>query len=196
MLIRRQVLEAIAAGEITQVFRRWKRPTVKTGGTLRTAVGVLAIDEVTRIARDDLDDAQAHAAGYESCRHLLADLDRRRTGDLYRIRLRLLGDDPRHALAERNDLDESDRAEIEGRLKRLDRASRRGSWTQAVLRAIAERPATRAADLAAAGGWEKAWFKRRVRSLKGLGLTESLGVGYRLSPRGRAFLRLSGFEIQ
>ena len=31
-------------------------------------------------------------------------------------------------------------------------------------------------------------FKRRVRQLKELGLTESLEVGYRLSPRGRAVL--------
>jgi hypothetical protein len=29
-------------------------------------------------------------------------------------------------------------------------------------------------------------FKRLVRKLKELGLTESLTVGYRLSPRGRA----------
>lgn len=31
-------------------------------------------------------------------------------------------------------------------------------------------------------------FKPRVRRLKALGLTESLDVGYRLSPRGQAFL--------
>jgi hypothetical protein len=31
-------------------------------------------------------------------------------------------------------------------------------------------------------------FKQRVRRLKALGLTESLQVGYRLSPRGMAFL--------
>jgi hypothetical protein len=36
-------------------------------------------------------------------------------------------------------------------------------------------------------------FKRRVRQLKELGLTESLEVGYRLSPRGRTVLaRLVG----
>ncbi len=35
---------------------------------------------------------------------------------------------------------------------------------------------------------ETAWFKTNVRKLKALGLTESLEVGYRLSPRGRAFL--------
>jgi ribosomal protein S19E (S16A) len=36
---------------------------------------------------------------------------------------------------------------------------------------------------------EKLRFKARVRQLKELGLTESLEVGYRLSPRGRALLR-------
>ena len=35
-------------------------------------------------------------------------------------------------------------------------------------------------------------FKRRVRRLKELGLTESLEVGYRLSPRGRAVLEWIG----
>jgi ribosomal protein S19E (S16A) len=37
-------------------------------------------------------------------------------------------------------------------------------------------------------GADTAPFKRRVRQLKELGLTESLEVGYRLSPRGRAVL--------
>ena len=35
---------------------------------------------------------------------------------------------------------------------------------------------------------EKAVFKSRVRKLKALALTESLEVGYRLSPRGEAVL--------
>jgi biotin operon repressor len=51
----------------------------------------------------------------------------------------------------------------------------------------------RAADLAAGLGRERAAFKADVRKLKELGLTESLEVGYRLSPRGRALLgRLGG----
>jgi hypothetical protein len=57
-----------------------------------------------------------------------------------------------------------------------------------VLRLIADRPGTRAADLAAELGREKLPFKAEVRKLKELGLTESLQVGYRLSPRGRAYL--------
>ena len=47
----------------------------------------------------------------------------------------------------------------------------------------------RAEDLAASVGREKPPFKLDVRKLKNLGLTESLPVGYRLSPRGRSYLR-------
>ena len=46
----------------------------------------------------------------------------------------------------------------------------------------------RAGDLAEALGRDRASFKLDVRKLKELGLTESLEVGYRLSPRGRAVL--------
>jgi hypothetical protein len=53
---------------------------------------------------------------------------------------------------------------------------------------IAEHPGTRAPDLAASVGRETQPFKTDVRKLKELGLTESLRVGYRLSPRGRAYL--------
>ena len=37
-------------------------------------------------------------------------------------------------------------------------------------------------------GQERLVFKQNVRKLKTLGLTESLEVGYRLSPRGMALL--------
>ena len=57
-----------------------------------------------------------------------------------------------------------------------------------MLRLIAERPAVRAGDLAESLGRERLAFKADVRKLKALGLTESLGVGYRLSPRGEAWL--------
>jgi hypothetical protein len=43
------------------------------------------------------------------------------------------------------------------------------------------------------GHWSPVLFKADVRKLKELGLTESLEVGYRLSPRGRAVL---GFILQ
>ena len=59
---------------------------------------------------------------------------------------------------------------------------------RATLAMIATRPGVRAADLAASVGRERLAFKADVRKLKALGLTLSLEVGYRLSPRGRAYL--------
>ena len=56
---------------------------------------------------------------------------------------------------------------------------------------IARRPATLAAELASDIGMEKPRFKTNVRKLKGLGLTQSLKVGYRLSPRGEEVLAAS-----
>ena len=57
-----------------------------------------------------------------------------------------------------------------------------------MLRLIGDRPGVRAGDLAAELGRERLAFKADVRKLKALGLTESLEIGYRLSPRGRAWL--------
>jgi Mn-dependent DtxR family transcriptional regulator len=70
----------------------------------------------------------------------------------------------------------------------MDRTSAIGPWTRSTLDLIAERPETRAGDLAEQLGQERLPFKANVRKLKALGLTESLEVGYRLSPRGRAYL--------
>jgi hypothetical protein len=47
----------------------------------------------------------------------------------------------------------------------------------------------RAGDLCRVAGQEILTFKTNVRKLKALGLTESLEVGYRLSPRGTAWLK-------
>ena len=58
-----------------------------------------------------------------------------------------------------------------------------------MLALIADHPGRRAGDLAASLGRDIPSFKRDVRKLKELGLTLSLEVGYRLSPRGEAYLR-------
>jgi hypothetical protein len=97
--------------------------------------------------------------------------------------------DPRDVLAATDDLSAEDVAELDRRLARLDRASSHGPWTRATLELIEARPAVRAGDLAESVGRERAPFKLDVRKLKALGLTISLDVGYRLSPRGSAYLR-------
>jgi hypothetical protein len=188
VLLSRPVLDRIAAGDVDLAFRRWRRPTVKAGGRLRTAVGELAIDRVDTVDAENITAAEARRAGYDSAAALRADLDRRADGDVYRVQLHLAGPDTRVALRARDQLDADERAQIDRRLARLDRASRHGPWTRTVLELIAARPAVRAPDLAASLGRETAPFKNDVRKLKELGLTESLQVGYRLSPRGHAYL--------
>ncbi len=53
---------------------------------------------------------------------------------------------------------------------------------------IADHEGLAAREIAAALAIEKAVLKPNIRKLKDLGLTESLAVGYRLSPRGAAIL--------
>jgi hypothetical protein len=187
MLIKRAQLDAIVRGEIGLAFRRWQRATVKTGGTLKTAVGVLAIGAVKQVTMTSITAADARRAGFEDRAALLAELKSRK-GSIYRIELRYLGDDPRIALRKQSRLAASERSEIQGKLDRYDQRSTLGPWTGRALKCITQNPAVLAGDLAEKLGYEKAWFKNNVRKLKALGLTESLEVGYRLSPRGRAFL--------
>ena len=188
MLFKRHVLDGLADGTITVAFRRWARPRVRAGGRLRTAVGVLAVDAVDEMDVDDITDEDARRAGFSSHSALVDDLAAQRDGRVYRVSLRVAGPDPRVELRGRDALTGEELAEVERRLARLDAASRHGDWTLAVLRLIRDRPEVRAGDLAAALGRERLAFKRDVRKLKELGLTESLEVGYRLSARGRAVL--------
>ena len=112
-------------------------------------------------------------------------------GDLYLVRFRRVDEpDPRSVLAADAALDDAGRTTLDARLARLDKASPRGPWTAETLALIAARPAVRAPDLAESLGRDTLSFKIDVRKLKALGLTESLLIGYRLSPRGRAYLRL------
>ncbi|CAM3392031.1 ASCH domain-containing protein [Kibdelosporangium persicum] len=184
MLIRADVLERIRAGEVTLAFRRWRRPTVRPGGTLRTAIGVLAIDSVEPIPLRRITAKDARLAGYKTLAELTSSLTGR-DGDVYKVSLRFAGDDPRVSLRESLPSPE-EIALIRAKLRRMDERSNHGPWTFTVLALIAERPGVRAPDLAASLGRDTLRFKADVRRLKELGLTESLEVGYRLSPRGRA----------
>jgi hypothetical protein len=187
VLFRGAELDAIRSGSIDLAFRRWRRPSVKPGTLLRTAIGIVEILEVAQIDPDAITDADARRAGAGSRKTVIAGLAAVLQGDVYRIVLRYAGADPRVAL---RSIFPSD-GEIESirvRLMRLDEASRHGPWTAAVLSLIAANDGVRAADLATQLGRETLPFKADVRKLKELGLTESLEVGYRLSPRGRTVL--------
>jgi len=64
MLIKREVLDAIQRGEIDLQFRRWSRPTVKPGGTLKTKVGLMQIGRVDEMRPEDVTEADARRAGF------------------------------------------------------------------------------------------------------------------------------------
>ena len=187
MLLKRETLRGIRDGSITMAFRRWKRPTVRTGGTLLTPIGQLAIESVDRVAADRITESEAVAAGFADVESLRSELMRRRDGQIYRVRFSLAGPDPRMALRETVPAP-GELEDVVRRLERIDVRSSSGAWTRDALEIIGHRPGVRAADLAAECGMEKDAFKARSRKLKGLGLTESLEVGYRLSPRGEAVL--------
>ena len=144
------------------------------------------MDEVALASISQVD---ARRAGYGSVEALGADLRGDADLPLYRLEFRRLDEpDPRETLAATAEISERDAADIARRLERLDKD---GAWTLATLRLIAERPGTRAADLATELGREKAWLKANIRKLKNLGLTISLETGYRISPRGAAYLQAS-----
>lgn len=185
MMIRPDTLAAIKAGDVDLAFRRWDRPRVLVGTRLRTRVGLLEVTSVDQVAPSRIPAAEARRAGASSLAELLRMLEARADRPVWRVGLRYAGADPREELrAAVPDAEEVDA--IRRRLDRLDAASSIGPWTRATLGVIDRSPTVRAPELAAELGRDTPSFKRDVRKLKELGLTESLDIGYRLSPRGAA----------
>ena len=183
MLFRHDILQGIAEGRVTLAFRRWRRAPPADGSSLRSPVGVLCLDRVAVVDEGDItpEDVRRTGMSVDELRTSIAG-----EGTLLRIELRVAGADPRIALRERL----PDRAELEATIARLagiDRACRM-PWTTGYLQLIADRPGIVSRALAPLVDVDVPLFKRRVRQLKDLGLTESLEVGYRLSPRGSAVL--------
>jgi hypothetical protein len=179
----------ISEGSITVTFRRWRRCQAVAGRRYRTPGGIIEVERVDVVATASITDRDARRSGYPDAAAVVADLRGDDSSPVYRIKFHTVDEpDPRAVLAETSDLTDADVTEIDRRLERLDRASAHGPWTRAVLECIAERPATRAPDLAESFGRETQPFKLDVRKLKNLGLTISLPKGYRLSPRGEAYL--------
>jgi hypothetical protein len=193
MLFLRAHLDGIAAGTVRLAFRRWTKPSTRSGGTLLTGIGRLRIGEVTVTTTAAITDADARRAGYSSRAELVAWLEADDAGQIYRIEIEDVEADPRIALRARPPTAD-ELADLTRRLDRLDKSSPHGPWTRQVLALIDTHPGVRAGDLAAQLGRERLPFKVDVRKLKNLGLTESLEVGYRLSPRGRAVLTAAQLE--
>jgi hypothetical protein len=203
MLLTKAVMDGIIAGNITLVFRRWQKPTVKAGGTLKNGWGQLAIGSVSIVDPATISAADARAAGWDTPAELVEDLFRERSAskssgrgarsggdrDVYRIEVSYLGIDTRVALRNDDNLSDEDLQRIVEQLDGFDRRSSFGPWTRSALTLIETWPGRRAPELAEMVHRETLSFKGDVRKLKTLGLTESLTVGYQLSPRGTKVLR-------
>jgi hypothetical protein len=180
---------SIADGSVTLIFRRWRRCQAVQGNVYRTAAGRLRVTAVSFVdpARVSADDARR--SGCTDRAELLAGLRGQPGWPVYRLSVCIApGPDERAELAAQDRLDPDAVAALTARLARLDRASSHGPWTTITLDLIAPRPGVRAGDLADSVRREIQLFKVDVRKLKNMGLTISREVGYRLSPRGIAYV--------
>jgi hypothetical protein len=190
VLFTKDAWPGLADGSITLTVRAWTKPQAKTGGHYRVAGMLLEATDVRQVPAGELTEADAVAAGEESLPQLLA-----RLGDpapdqlVWKVGLRYMGRDDRHDRREHDDLTDDDLAALKTRLDRLDARSPSGPWTRTTLRLIEKYPGVVSTALARHAKQDRPAFKINVRKLKEMGLTESLDIGYRLSPRGEALLR-------
>lgn len=95
MLLKLETLQAIKRGEIDLVFRRWKRPSVKAGGTLKTRVGLLRIGAMDEMGAEDVTEADARRAGFKDVADFRRWLATMKEGHLFhRIEVGYLGEAP------------------------------------------------------------------------------------------------------
>lgn len=93
MLLKRELLEEIKAGKVDLIFRRWSKPTVKAGGTLKTKVGLLSIKAMDDMDPADVTEAEARRAGFKDVADFRKWLDTMKPGHLFqRIEVGYLGE--------------------------------------------------------------------------------------------------------
>ncbi len=146
------------------------------------------VEAVDRIHLDAVRLKDARESGFDSLASLAEMLrnesHRRLTpkSHVYRVRFHFAGEgkdpQPAHSVEELN-----------LRLARMDRLSRKGPWTRQVLALIGKHPRVAASELARQLDCDRAVFKSDVRKLKKLGLTTSHAVGYELTDTATRLLR-------
>src|SRR5690349_20093301 len=139
MLLKNKTIEGIQSGKISLIFRRWKKPGVKKGGTQMTQLGVVGIDDEKIVTENKITEGDAKKAGFKSRGELLAQMYDR-DEDLYKIGVHWVGEDPRKALRTNDKLSKKEIDEIISKLRKLDQNSQRGNWTQLYLQMIHDQP--------------------------------------------------------
>ncbi|HEY5565915.1 MAG TPA: hypothetical protein VIM81_01555 [Gammaproteobacteria bacterium] len=187
MLFKTRFHEGIRSGQISCTVRVWKRPHVKLGGRYALGDGAVVVDRIHETRLDDITPALARRSGFTSVIDLLKTAKHGAGERVFVIDFHYdaarARKPPATGVVRGEDL-----AKVARRLDAMDRRARNGAWTRETLRLIRARPGVRAADLAGDLGRARDEFKRDVRKLKGLGLTLSLEIGYRLTPWGAALL--------
>lgn len=189
MLFNQKHLKGIKDGNVTLAFRKWKKPSVKQGSIIKTAVGQIEIVAIAVIPVKEITSQDARKAGFRSRDELLKLLESIQEGNIYKIKVAYHSPDPRIDLRNQTDITDEAFERIKAKLERLDKYSKEGNWTHSTLVAIQKNPKLKAAGLAQLLSKEKDWLKINIRKLKNLGLTISHDPGYEISPLGRAYLK-------
>ena len=192
MLFQRRFHERIVNGEIGCTVRIWQRPHVKVGGRYGLGRGAVVVDKIHETRLDDITLALARRCGFASLADLLKVAKHGPGERVFVIDFHYDGKAGARAKPATGAVSAEELAELVRRLEAMDRRSRIGAWTLATLRAIEARPGVLAARLASSLGRPRDEFKRDVRKLKNLGLTLSLEIGYRLTPKGEALVKAIG----
>lgn len=188
MLFQRRFHERILSGDIRCTVRIWQRPHVKVGGRYAIGQGAIVVDKIRETRLDDITPALARHCGFESLVDLMK-VAKHGPGERVFVIDFHFDSGAGARLAPATDVVSAEElAELIQRLEAMDRRSHVGPWTLATLRAIEARPGVLAAKLATSLGRPRDEFKRDVRKLKNLGLTFSLEIGYRLTPKGKAIV--------
>jgi|TARA_B110000263_G_C15246547_1_gene482003 hypothetical protein len=171
----------IRAGQVSVSFRTWQSPHAKVDGLYKLhPEGAVRVTSVEQVVADAITAVDAAAAGFDSVAALHEFLAVDAAEWVFRVAFDYVPEGV--PIAEPLPLDVA--------IAKLDKMESRAAspWAYSALNAISENPGTRAGDLAPQFSWETPKFKSHIRRLKKLGLTESLEVGYRLSPLGQAVM--------
>jgi hypothetical protein len=191
MLFQTRFHDGIRSGRITSTVRIWKRPHVKVGGRYAFGGGAIVVDRMRETRLDDITPALARRSGFASVVDLLKTAKHGAGERVFIIDFHYDDSVPARAAPATQVPDAVEVADLVRRLDALDRRSHHGAWTRETLESIRAQPGVRAAVLARKLGRPRDDFKADVRKLKRLGLTISLEIGYRLSPKGEGLLAMS-----
>lgn len=185
MILTEHIAHAFAGGGVTVGYRRWKQPQVKPEATFRTVAVVVRINTIEPVLIEQLNDADAGRAGYNSFDELTATFRGDPADPIFKIGLSWVAADPRETLGNKALLIPEEFADIDALLDRLDA---RTPWARATLGRIGQVPGVTETALAAELLMGKEPLKRRICPLKEHGPTRSRRIGYEFSACGYANL--------